>query len=318
MPSLFGEIRQGCAFVAQQAEHVFLQEENLAAYAASLSLELNPPVYDTVHHYMGSDDATLAYILILDSINFGSGYFPYMKKRTGMSGYFTVASCLKDYFLKRGVPSPEALQHLSAHDCQAIFEQESAGVIDELMLLFANALNALGAYLLNDFDGEYKNLIKEANGSAERLARLLARIPYFQDETVYKNRSIPLYKRAQITASDLALAFDNEGYGYFKDLDKLTIFADNLVPHVLRLDGLLVYKDELLEKLVRGELLKAGSAEELEIRAVAVYAVECLAAELAKLGKSVPPRQLDILLWDKGQADSYRKQSRHRTRTVFY
>ena len=38
------------------------------------------------------------------------------------------------------------------------------------------------------------------------------------------------YKRAQIVASDLALA----GVAEFDDLDRLTIFADNLVPHVLR------------------------------------------------------------------------------------
>ncbi len=37
------------------------------------------------------------------------------------------------------------------------------------------------------------------------------------------------YKRAQIVASDLALA----GVARFADLDRLTIFADNLVPHVL-------------------------------------------------------------------------------------
>ena len=47
------------------------------------------------------------------------------------------------------------------------------------------------------------------------------------------------WKRAQITANDLALA----GVAEFPDLDRLTIFADNLVPHVLRVDGVLRYDD---------------------------------------------------------------------------
>ena len=37
-------------------------------------------------------------MLVLDSINFGSGWFPTLRKRPGMSGYFTVASSL-DRFL---------------------------------------------------------------------------------------------------------------------------------------------------------------------------------------------------------------------------
>ena len=41
--------------------------------------------------------------------------------------------------------------------------------------------------------------------------------------------------------SDLALA----GIVRFRDLDRLTIFADNLVPHVLRCDGVLVYDPRL-------------------------------------------------------------------------
>ena len=51
------------------------------------------------------------------------------------------------------------------------------------------------------------------------------------------------YKRAQIAASDL----DRVGAARFKDLDKLTIFADNLVPHVLRCEGCCCFDDGLAE-----------------------------------------------------------------------
>ena len=101
----------------------------------------------------------------------------------------------------------------------------------ELMALYAEALRQLGAFL---GDRSALDVIAAADGSAERLASLLAAgMPMFDD--------LGFYKRAQIVPSDLALA----GVAEFSDLDRLTIFADNLVPHVLRVDGVLKYTSEL-------------------------------------------------------------------------
>ena len=61
------------------------------------------------------------------------------------------------------------------------------------------------------------------------------------------------YKRAQITGSDLELA----GVASFGDIDRLTIFADNLVPHVLRCDGVLVYDERLAAHIDAGRRLRA-------------------------------------------------------------
>ena len=102
------------------------------------------------------------------------------------------------------------------------------------------------------------------------------------------------------------------GVASFRDTDRLTIFADNLVPHVLRVDGVLRYAPELAEQIDRGELLPPGEAER-EIRACAVHACELIAADLG-----VPPRVLDTWLWNRGQEPRYKALPRHRTRTVFY
>ncbi len=117
------------------------------------------------------------------------------------------------------------------------------------------------------------------------------------------------YKRAQITASDLALA----GLAEFGDLDALTSFADNLVPHVLRVEGVLGYDPALATRINAGELLPPGSREEREIRACGLHACELIAAELG-----IPPRELDMRLWNRGQAPRYKRVPRHRTRTVYY
>jgi hypothetical protein len=117
-------------------------------------------------------------------------------------------------------------------------------------------------------------------------------------------------KRAQLTGADLALA----GVATFNDLDRLTIFADNLVPHVLRVDGVLTYEPDLLARINREELIPAGSQEEREIRACALHAVELIRGCLP----GITSMQLDYLLWNRGQAAEYKAQPRHRSRTVFY
>lgn len=317
---LFDSIREGAATVSRDARFVTLREERLADYAASLDLDQLPtPVYDVEHHFLGSPAETVAYLLALDSVNFGSGYFPHLRKQPGMSGYFTIASSLKDHWEENGPLTGADLRALSPAACAALFGQEGgAPVIDELMALFARALNDLGLWLGRRYDDDPLGPVAEAGGSAERLVILVAEMPFFRDVAIYNGREVPLYKRAQLLAADLALAFGASGPGAFHDLDRLTIFADNLVPHVLRVDGLLDYHGDLLARIERSELIPAGSHEEVEIRAVALHAVERLVALLQASGTPTSARSLDYLLWNRGQGAHYKARPRHRTRTVFY
>lgn len=313
---MFSEIKQACALVAERARFVSLELGTLAAYAANLDMSaLSTPRYDAAHHLTGDPEAVLAFNITLDTVNFGSGYFPHLLKRPGMSGYFTVASALKDYFEAHGPLSADDLCALTPERTAAVFGQDlREPVRAELMRHFAEALGQLGSYLSERFGGSFVRLVEAAEGSAERLAELLAATPYFKDVSEYGGLAVPLFKRAQITPSDLSLAFDGQGWGAFRDLDKLTIFADNLVPHVLRVDGVLRYAPELAERIGAGELIAAGSPEEVEIRAVALHAAQ----RLTELLPGVTARQLDVYLWNRGQGAAYKAVPRHRTRTVFY
>jgi hypothetical protein len=274
----------------------------------------SPPALDPATHYLGEPDATLAYVLTLDAINFGSGYFPHLTKRPGYSGYFTVAASLKDHFEQHGPLSAADLAALSFADCARMFGQSLEGPAGELMGLFATALNDLGRLVVARFEGSFRGLVDAAQGSAEQLVGVLAQMPFYRDVHAYNGFHVPFYKRAQLTAADLATA----GAACFQDLDRLTIFADNLVPHVLRVDGLLEYDPHLIARIEREELIPAGSPEEVEIRACALHAVELLAGQLRQRGRSVTAMQLDYLLWNRGQQPQYKAVPRHRTRSVFY
>jgi len=320
-PSLTDSVRAACRAVAERARFVRIAEGRLGAYAASLPLEQAArPAHDPRLHCLGHGDDTVAFFLTLDAINFGSGYFPHLRKRPGLSGYGTVASCLAERFAANGPLSAEELAHLAAEDCLRLFGQDPANApIRELMGLFARALSDLGRYLLERFGGSFVRLVEAAEASAERLAGLLIEMPFLNDAEPYDGLTVPFYKRAQLAAADLAIAFGGQGRGRFDDLDRLTMFADNLVPHVLRIDGVLSYDEGLAARIDAEELLPAGSAEEVEIRACAVHAVELMAGALRGSGRQVNAMGLDYLLWNRGQQASYKAaKPRHRTRTVFY
>jgi len=286
-----------------------------------------PPQLDPAHHHLGDAASTLAYVVTLDAVNFGSGWFPHLRKRPGCSGYFTLSTALKEHFDARGAWSAEALEALSPSDCAEVFGQDmTVPEVAELMGLFARALGELGAFLGARCGGAFEGLVELASGSAERLGALLGEMPLYRDVSAYDGLEVPFYKRAQITAADLAVAFGGQGHGAFDDLDRLTLFADNLVPHVLRWEGVLAYAPELAGRIDAGELIPHDCPEEVEIRAVAVHAVEgmteILAAESNGSGgrgpRSVSPRELDNLLWTRGQRPDLKAHPRHRTRTTAY
>ena len=317
---LFDRIRSGCRSVAERAQHVHIRTDRIGPYAASLPIEASgrSPL-DTDRHYLGTEAETVAYFVILAAINFGSGYFPYLLKRPGMSGYFTIASSLADRFRGGGPVEAEPLRATAPETCARWFSQDLNSLpVRELMGLYARSLNDLGEQVVTQFDGRFERLIGAADHSAARLVAILSAQPFFRDEVPYRGLSVPFYKRAQLLASDLALAFDGGGPGRFDDLDRLTLFADNLVPHVLRKDGLLEYSASLAAAIEHGELLRAGSEEETEIRACAVDCVERIGDAVARSGRHVTSRDLDQLLWHRGQGAEYKAADRHRTRTVFY
>ena len=289
--ALCDDVRAACALVARGARAVSIDTEALGGIEPG-----PPPALDPRAHLLdGSREEVAAYVLTLDTINFGSGWFPTLRKPGGMSGYFTIATALSERFRAHGPWSAAELRRLEATDVARVLGQDEH---HELIALYAQALRDLGRFL--GHRGAL-DVVEAAEGSAERLAEALATgMPFFDDRNYYK--------RAQITASDLALA----GVADFDDLHRLTIFADNVVPHVLRVDGVLSYHTELAERIDRGDLLPPG-LDEREIRACAVHACELIAAELG-----VAPRTLDGWLWNRGREPRYKELPRHRTRTVFY
>jgi Potential Queuosine, Q, salvage protein family len=300
-------VRSGCAWVAARAGSVRVEIDEVVAYAAGLpaTAELPPPDPAT---WLGEGDreAQAAFIVCLDAINFGSGWWPTIRKRPGHSGYFTIAAGLTERFREVGPWPATELARLSASDlAPALGQDPSHPLVED----YAATLRDVGAHVEADYGGRFEAVVEAADGSAVALADLLGGWRVFADVSTYEGREVPFFKRAQIAAADL----NRNGVAALRDESQLTAFADNLVPHVLRVDGLLRLDPGLEARIESGELLEHGSPEEVELRACAVHAVELLAA-----ASPLSPAQIDAVLWNRGGTPRYKALPRPRSRNTAY
>jgi hypothetical protein len=274
-------------------------EDAIGPYARTLPPE-SPPAPDLEG---ASLEQRAAFSLTLNALNFGSGWFPTLRKPGGLSGYRTVEAAMRE----RGPWTAQELIAIETPEVAATFGQDPK---HELMALFTRALRELGDRLEVEYFGRFLGLARSAEGSAERLAETLATWPTWHDVSSHEGERVPFYKRAQIAAADLHLA----GIAPAEDLDRLTLFADNLVPHVLRLDGVLEFDERLVGRIDESLLLEHGSPEEVEIRACALHAVELLVAAHGDTTAAA----VDNTLWNRGALPRYKARPRHRARTTAY
>jgi hypothetical protein len=301
------ELRTAAAEVTRRARSVQIVPAAVEPYARTLAPSTAVTDGDAALGGWTREERA-AYWLTLDAINFGSGWFPTLRKDQGRSGYGTISAAWQAHCERSGPPAAADLIEIGPRAIAEILGQDPA---HELMELFALSLNDLGSRVVAECGGEVLALVDEADESALALAARLGGWPCFADRSRYEELSVPFLKRAQIVAADLERA----GVTAWHDSHRLTMFADNLVPHVLRLDGVLTFDPALVQRIERGELIEHGSPEEVEIRACAVHAVELM---VAARGDGTTAAQFDQLLWHRGRGPGYKARPRHRSRCTAY
>ena len=107
-------VREAAAWVAGRARSVAIDEARIAAYAAELPPP-QPASPDPATELLDGDrEARAAFVICLDAINFGSGWWPTIRKRPGRSGYFTVAAGVTERFRAVGRWTPAELADRAA------------------------------------------------------------------------------------------------------------------------------------------------------------------------------------------------------------
>jgi hypothetical protein len=116
---LTDDVRRSCREIAESARFVAIDLDRLGEVSPA-----PPPALDPERHFLeGSAGEVASYLLTLDAINFGSGWFPTLRKRPGCSGYFTVAWSLADRFRARGPFSNAELRALEAAEIATVLGQ---------------------------------------------------------------------------------------------------------------------------------------------------------------------------------------------------
>jgi hypothetical protein len=313
--------------VVRSARRARIEPAALAALAARWAqsdwprhTELDPL------HFRDGGERTANWVLLLDALNFcfwGEPHGPRWRvewRGEVLDGYAALAAALSRA-LEEDHPLWDAAYLARLDDRTLAHILRPAAQCPMIPLFTARLEHAreVGRVLLERYDGQFARAIERCEGGAVELALLLAReFPSFNDVAAWHGEPVRFFKRAQICVADMREAFAGAGWGAFRDLDRLTAFADYKLPQLLRRRGALAYAPELAEQVDACVPLLAGSALEVEIRAATIWAVELLRRALAEQGITQSASAIDYRLWAESQTPDPKLRPYHRTRTPFY
>ena len=184
-------------------------------------------------------------------------------------------------------------------------------------------LRQTGEVLASKYEGRFLNFVRSCspklydngNGLVERLVK---EFPRFNDVSQYDRHEIKIYKLAQLGYWGMYSGLRGTGAFKLEDPQKLTAFADYIVPVALRLMGITTYSPELEKAINSYQLIPRDSSQEVEIRAHSLYATALLAEEINKLRPAdlqVIIPQIDARIWTHYHTTHW---PHHLTKTIMY
>jgi hypothetical protein len=149
-------------------------------------------------------------------------------------------------------------------------------------------LHQVGAVLVEKYGGHFHNFVHacsprlydNGNGLIDRMVKEFAR---FNDVSTYDGHEIKIYKLAQLGVWMLYCTLRKSSKFRLDDPEKMTAFADYIVPVALWLLGITSYSKALEHAINKYQLIPRDSLQEIEIRAHCLYATALLTEEINKL-----------------------------------
>lgn len=184
-------------------------------------------------------------------------------------------------------------------------------------------LNEIGAVLVDRFGGRFANWVRSceravyADGNG-LLDRMQVDFPRFRDVSSYHGHEVQFFKLGQLALWGLHRMWVHLGEPGLRDLERMSAFADYIVPVALRVMRITEYSADLEDRINRGVEIPRDSDDEIEIRAHALYATALLTEAVNELR---PPElqlvipQVDYRLWKSYHVTHW---PHHLTRTIMY
>jgi hypothetical protein len=307
--------------VVETARDVSIDLDRLADHAGWMAYEELPPPAFIPFPLELDRDGIVDFVLTATCINFAFTNFETRVRWEVVHDGRVLADadgmhlCLQRA-LAEGVPVLDGawLSQATEEQLREVFR----GGNSELQLLGERARiwREVGAMLVERYDGRFSNVFGSVGSCAGFLDVLTRDFPRFDDSATYDGEPVRFWKLAQLSVWILQATLPG-GTG-FEDLERLTAFADYIVPAALRVLGITRYSNELETAVREGRPIEAGSPWEVEIRAHTIYACDELAKRVNELR---PPElrvivpQVDARLWVPFHRTHY---PHHLTRTIYY
>ena len=314
--------------VVKAAELVRVNHEKITDVANWMAYEeFAKPDGSMLFDFGNDPDVLMDFTLVVNTMNFAFTDFStgvkfetdYMGKRWCDSE--AMLACLHRA-VNSGIPffSGEYLAKVTRKDLESVFAGTiEMPMLDERVVLF----NEVGRVLVEKYQGRYSNFVRScaprlyADGDG-LLERLTTEFPRFRDVSIYQGSEVHIYKLAQLGIWGMHLALSPRGAWKLEDAEKLSAFADYIVPVGLRVMGIFEYAPEL-EKQINGLVeVERDSAAEIELRASSIYVIAKLTEEINKRRPGMDPLlqpQVDFRFWKTYHATHW---PHHLTKTVMY
>lgn len=205
---------------------------------------------------------------------------------------------------------------LDFSEAEAVRTFSGRGVL-QLVPARAVRLREVAAAVVEHWEGSFSHLVEEARADGPTVVRLMvSTVPGYRDEWESEAGVLAFNKLAHLATAMMSSRASTP----FTRLDEFPVYADYMLPRVLRHLGVLRYEPELAAAVDQRRLIEPGSQWELAIRWATVNAAHSLREALNEKGNPVTTPQLDYHLWWSSvlgpEADTMGEH--HRTLTLAY
>ena len=327
--SIGSPVLDSVRYAVESSRDVHTHYEKIVEVASWMAYEELPLPEFALPLGVGQGDAKEAidFVMIADSIDTAfTDFKAHVKFQVDYQGQHWSDSDAEFACIKRAVDSGipfldgNYLAKITRADLDKMF-QGNIGIpmLDEKL----EVLHQVGTVLAEKYDGHFyefvhacsPKLYDNGNGLVDRL---VTEFPRFNDVSMLDGHETKFYKLAQLGIWMLYATLHPQGKFRLDDPQKMTAFADYIVPVALRLHGITTYSDSLEKAINSHQIIPRDSRWEIEIRAHCIHATAVLTEEINKLRPSdrqVIIPQIDARFWTHFHTTDW---PHHLTPTIMY
>jgi hypothetical protein len=316
-------------YAIESSKDVTTHYEKIVEVASWMAYEELPMPEYALPFGLGAGDPNQAidFVLVADTIDTAfTDFARHEKFQADYAGQHWSDSEAEFACLKRamdnGVPILDGkyLAKISRVELNKIFEGNiEMPMLDEKLTV----LHDVGQILADKYDGKFHKFVASCSprlydGRNGLIDRMVKEFPRFNDVSMLDGHEIKFYKLPQLGVWMLYANLHSANKFRLDDPEKMTAFADYIVPVALRLMGMTSYSKKLEEAINSYQLIPRDSRWEIEIRAHCLYATALLREEVNKLrpaNMQVIIPQIDARLWTHYHTTTW---PHHLTQTIMY